>query len=165
MTFNVTTILYSCLHVFAIPYNLPPYFCMKYVFMFVCLIIPAPEHPRKNIHVMMQPLIKELKNLWDGVEAYGSYKEKFILRVVCLWLMHGFMAYDVFSGWSYRNTLTCSICGKETNYFLLEFGGKICYFDYHRCFLPNNHIFRRKRSTFRKDTIVTKGPTKRSSRL
>jgi hypothetical protein len=73
------------------------------------------------------------------------------------------MAYGIFAGWSCHGLLTCLICGKDTDCFRLEFGGKICYFDCHRRFLPENHSFRFKRNVFRKDTIVTKGPPKRMS--
>jgi hypothetical protein len=38
---------YSCWLIFVISYNLPPYLCMKYEFIFLCLIIPSPDHPRK----------------------------------------------------------------------------------------------------------------------
>jgi hypothetical protein len=29
--------------------------------MFLCLIIPGPDHPGPSINVMLKPLIKELK--------------------------------------------------------------------------------------------------------
>ncbi|KAL5647873.1 hypothetical protein ACJX0J_042228, partial [Zea mays] len=146
------------------PYNLPPHLCMKYDYMFLCLIILGPEHPRKHLNVMLEPLVDELKKLWEGVEAYDCYKkERFNLRVAYLWSIHDFMAYGIFAGWSCHGKLTCPICGKDTDCFRLEFGGKICYFDCHRCFLPLDHPFRFEANQFRKDTIVTKGPPKRLS--
>jgi hypothetical protein len=63
---------YSYWPVFAIPYNLPPSLCMKYEFMFLCLIVPGPDHPGPKLNVMLRPLIDELKELWNGVEAYDS---------------------------------------------------------------------------------------------
>jgi hypothetical protein len=36
---------YSCWPVFTVSYNLAPSLCMKYEFMFLCLIIPGPEAP------------------------------------------------------------------------------------------------------------------------
>jgi hypothetical protein len=36
---------YFCWPVFVVPYNLPPSLCMKYEFMFLCLIIPGTDHP------------------------------------------------------------------------------------------------------------------------
>jgi hypothetical protein len=68
--FNLTTLSYSYLPIFVIPYNLPLALCMKYEFIFLCLVIPGWDHPGTNIDVMMRPLIEELKILWEGVEAY-----------------------------------------------------------------------------------------------
>jgi hypothetical protein len=65
---------------FVVPYNIPPSLCMKYEFMFLCLVVPGPDHPRQKINVMLKSLIGELKELWNGVEAYDSYKkQKFTL--------------------------------------------------------------------------------------
>ncbi|WVZ76669.1 hypothetical protein U9M48_024624 [Paspalum notatum var. saurae] len=80
--FNESAASYFCWPVFAIPYNLPPSMCMKYEFMLLCLIIPGPKHPVPKLNVMLQPLIKELKQLC----AYDiSLKQKFTLRAVYLW--------------------------------------------------------------------------------
>jgi hypothetical protein len=73
--YNMSAASYSYWHVFAIPYNLPLVLCMKYEYMFLCLIIPGPDHPRTNINVMLKPLIEVLKQLWEGVEAY-DYDQK-----------------------------------------------------------------------------------------
>jgi hypothetical protein len=59
--YNMSASSYSCWHVFAILYNLPPALCMKYEYMFLCLIIPRPNHPGPSINVMLKPLIEELK--------------------------------------------------------------------------------------------------------
>jgi hypothetical protein len=75
MPFNMTTMSYSCWPVIAIPYNLPPALCIKYEFMFLCLVIPDPKHPGVCLNVMLQPLIEELKKLWEGVEAYDCFKK------------------------------------------------------------------------------------------
>jgi hypothetical protein len=148
---------YFCWPVFTIPYNLPPFLCMKYEFMFLCLIVPGPNHPSPQINVMLQPLIEELKQLWIGVEAYDYYKkQKFNIRAAYLWSVHDFKAYDIFAGWSVNGPLTCLICGSDTDCFRLAHGGKICYFDCHRRWLPRNHIFRQQRNAFKKDTVVTK---------
>jgi hypothetical protein len=78
--YNTSATLYSCWPVFAIPYNLPPALCMKYEYMFLCLIIPNPDHPGTNINVMLKPLMEELKQLWEGVKAYDyDQKQKFNL--------------------------------------------------------------------------------------
>jgi hypothetical protein len=96
-SYNMSVVLYSCWHVFAIPYNLPPSLCMKYEYMFLCLIIPGPDHPGTCINVMLKPLIEESKQLWEGVEAYDcDQKQKFKLRVAYLWLVHDFRMYSIF---------------------------------------------------------------------
>jgi hypothetical protein len=96
-SYNMSVVLYSCWPVFAIPYNLPPSLCMKYEYMFLCLIIPGPDHPGTCINVMLKPLIEESKQLWEGVEAYDyDQKQKFKLRVAYLWSVHDFRVYSIF---------------------------------------------------------------------
>jgi hypothetical protein len=52
---------YSCWPIFVVSYNLPPSLCMKFEFMFLCLIVPGPEAPGPRISVMLKLLIEELK--------------------------------------------------------------------------------------------------------
>jgi hypothetical protein len=68
--YNMSAASYSCWHVFNIQYNLPPSLCMKYEYMLLCLIIPGPDHLGTCLNVMLKPLIEELKQLWEGVEAH-----------------------------------------------------------------------------------------------
>jgi hypothetical protein len=68
-----------------------------------------------------------------------------------------------FSRWSCNGLLTSPICIKETSCFRLKFGGKISYFDCHRCFLPLDHKFRLDSDTFKKGNIVLEGPPRRLS--
>jgi hypothetical protein len=124
---------YSCWPVFAVPYNLPPSLCMKYEFMFLCLVVPNSDHPGPKINVTLTPLIDELKELCNGVEAYDSHKkQKFTLLAAYLWSIHDFMAYGIFAGWSIHGRLTCPICHSNTDFFCLTAGGKISYFNCHR---------------------------------
>jgi hypothetical protein len=97
--FSTNSTPYSCLPVFAVSYNLPPSLCMKFEFMFLCLIVPGPEALDPQINVMLKLLIEELKQLWIGVKAYDCYKkQKFNLRVAYLWSVHDFKAYDILAG-------------------------------------------------------------------
>ncbi|KAA0036187.1 uncharacterized protein E6C27_scaffold69G00560 [Cucumis melo var. makuwa] len=58
---------YSMWPVILIPYNLPPWKCMKAPFTFLSLLIPGPRSPGKEIDIYLQPLIDELNELWvDG---------------------------------------------------------------------------------------------------
>jgi hypothetical protein len=162
--YNTSASSYSCWPIFAITYNLPPALCMKYEYMFLRLIMPGLDHPGPSINVMLKPLIEELKQLWQGVEAYDyDQKKKFNLRVAYLWSVHDFKAYNIFLGWSCNGLLTCLICMKETSCFRLKFGGKISYFDCHRCFLPLDHEFRLDNDTFKKGNIILDGPPSRLS--
>jgi hypothetical protein len=137
---------------------------MKYEFMFLCLVVPSPDHPGPKLNVMLRALIDEFKELWNGVEAYDSHKrQKFTIQAADPWLIHDFMAYNIFVGWSVHGRLTCPICGSDTDCFCLTASGKINYFDYHRHWLPLKHPFRIQKDSFRKDTVVKKGPPKRLS--
>jgi hypothetical protein len=71
---------------------------MKCEFLFLCFIVPSLDHPGSKLNVMLKPLIDELKELWDGVEAYDSHKkQKFTPRAAYLWSIHDLMAYGISS--------------------------------------------------------------------
>jgi hypothetical protein len=96
--------------------------------------------------------------------VYNYYKkQKFNLHAAYLWSVHDFKAYDIFTSWSIHGELTCPICGSDTDCFCLMHEGKISYFDCHRRWLSEKHKFRQEQNTFKKDTIITKGPSKRLS--
>ena len=78
-----------------------------------------------------------------------------------MWTINDFPAYGMLSGWSTDGQLTCPVCIKQQKALRLINGGKFSWFDHHQCFLPRNHVFRRNRTTFRKDRIVTGGPHRR----
>jgi hypothetical protein len=44
---------YSCWPMFVVTYNLPPSLCMKYEFMFLCLIIPGLDHPGSKLIITL----------------------------------------------------------------------------------------------------------------
>jgi hypothetical protein len=43
--FSINSTPYSCWPVFVVPYSLPLSLCMKFEFMFLCLIVPGMEAP------------------------------------------------------------------------------------------------------------------------
>jgi hypothetical protein len=55
LPFNLNASSYSCWPMFAIPYNLLLALCMKYDFIFLCLVIHGLDHPVTKINVMMRP--------------------------------------------------------------------------------------------------------------
>src|SRR5262245_48795818 len=83
---------------------------------FMSMLIPGPKSPGNDIDVYLQPLIDELKELWNGVEAYDVCKgEKFTMHAVILWTINDFPAYAMLSGYSTKGYLTCLFCMSETS--------------------------------------------------
>ncbi|XP_056685729.1 uncharacterized protein [Spinacia oleracea] len=71
---------YSTWPVMLIPYNLPPWLCMKPSSFILSTLIPGKTSPGIYIDVYLQPLVHELKLLWTGVEAFDAFgREKFNL--------------------------------------------------------------------------------------
>jgi hypothetical protein len=56
-------------------------------------------------------------------------------------------------------------CKNWVLHFRLKFGGKICYFDCLRRFLPLDHSFRLDSNAFKKGNIILEGPPRRLSGL
>ena len=99
---------YSTWHVVLIPYNLPPWVCMKPSSFILSLIIPGKSSPGINIDVFLQPLIHELKLLWDGVVVFNAYSnEYFNMRAVRRCTINDFPAYAILSGWSTKGYKAC----------------------------------------------------------
>ncbi|XP_057250770.1 uncharacterized protein LOC130591463 [Beta vulgaris subsp. vulgaris] len=142
---------YSIWPVMLVPYNLPPSMCMKPSSMLLSMLIPGPKGPGDAIDVYLQPLIEELKELWEvGVETYdASKKENFKMRAALLSTINDFPAYAMLSGWSTKGKRACPCCHKETSYMWLPNCFKHVYMR-HRRFLPINHPWRRKKDVFGK---------------
>ena len=77
---------HSCWPIIMVIHNLPPWFWMKKKFMMLCLLISGPQQPRNDIDVCLEPLLDDLKMLWElGVESYATHQQElFTLRVVLL---------------------------------------------------------------------------------
>jgi hypothetical protein len=68
--FGMLNVNYTCWPVILIPYNLPPWLCLKQPYWMMSMLIPGPKSPGVNIDVYLQPLIDELHDLWvKGVET------------------------------------------------------------------------------------------------
>ncbi|KAK8949046.1 hypothetical protein KSP39_PZI005941 [Platanthera zijinensis] len=147
--FGIISTNYSVWPVVLIPYNMPPWLCMKTPNFFISLIIPGPGQPGNDIDVYLQPLIDELKILWEfGVHTYDAYtKCNFNMRAAVLWTINDFPAYANLSGWSTKGKLACPCCNKDTWYCRLKNGSKMCYMG-SRCFLEPNHRWRKDKKSF-----------------
>ncbi|XP_010670313.3 uncharacterized protein LOC104887394 [Beta vulgaris subsp. vulgaris] len=130
-----------------IPYNLPPWICMKPHSFILSLLIPRLTSPGRNIDVYLQPLIEELKELWEvGVETFDAYtKQNFNMRAMLLWIINDFPAYGDLSGWCTKGKFACPSCHKEARRTSLKHKGG--YLD-HRCWLPINHKWRKDGKSF-----------------
>ncbi|XP_056685554.1 uncharacterized protein [Spinacia oleracea] len=90
---------YSIWPVILIPYNVPPELCMKQSNMILSMLIPGPKGPGDAIDVYLQPLIEELKDLWEvGVETFDAATQRhFQLRAALMWTINDFPAYAMLS--------------------------------------------------------------------
>ncbi|WMV23690.1 hypothetical protein MTR67_017075 [Solanum verrucosum] len=140
---------YSIWPVVLIPYNLPPWLCMKQENFVFSMLILGPGSPGDAIDVYLQPLIDELNELWKtGVVTFdASIKQNFTLHAALLWTINDFPAYANLSGWSTKGKLACPCCNKETISIRLNNGQKQCYMG-HRRFLPLNHKWRKDKKSF-----------------
>ncbi|OMO68751.1 Transposon, En/Spm-like protein [Corchorus capsularis] len=155
--FKLMSTTYSTWPVVLINYNLPPWIGMKQPAFILSMIIPGDKGPGNDIDIYLQPLIHELKQLWEGVETYdSSRKQNFHLRAALLWTINDFPAYAYLSGWSTRGRYACPCCAAETCSKWLSNGKKFCYMG-HRWWLDADHHFRFQNHLF-DNTIETREP-------
>ncbi|GKB69874.1 hypothetical protein Tco_0931286 [Tanacetum coccineum] len=147
--FRTMTISHSTWPVVLIPYNLPPWLCMKQPSFILSILIDGPKAPGDKIDVYLQLLIDELKDLWrDGVSTYdASSKSMFQLHAALLWTISDFPAYAKLSGWSTQGRLACPTCNIKTRSFRLKQSRKFCYLG-HRRWLKENNKLRRDKAAF-----------------
>lgn len=83
-------------------YNMPPWMCMKQPYTILSLLIPRKYYPGNDIYVYLEPLIDELKQLWEvGAATFDAYGEKiFDMHACVLWKLNDFPAYDNLFGWA-----------------------------------------------------------------
>ncbi|XP_062112702.1 uncharacterized protein LOC133823866 [Humulus lupulus] len=117
---------YSMWPVLLMPYNMPPWRCMKREFLMMALLIPGRRAPGKDIDVYLQPRIDELKELWEN-------------GVPILWTIDDFPAYGTVSGYSTQGYKACPVCEDDTSSFRIR--GKTCFMG-HRRYLCLNHQWR-----------------------
>jgi hypothetical protein len=111
---------YSFWLVFVMPYNLPPNKCLKEEFIFLALVIPGPKEPKKQMNIFLCPVMEELKELWQGVDACDSHlKCSFNLWAAYLCSIHDYLAYGKFVGWCVHSQLNYPVCMDESDAFKL----------------------------------------------
>ncbi|CAN1782437.1 hypothetical protein LINPERHAP1_LOCUS15825 [Linum perenne] len=132
-----------------IPYNLPPWMIMKSSNFIISMLIPGPESLGDAIDVYLQPLIAELKELWEvGIQTFdASKRQNFQLHAALMWTINDFPAYGNLSGWSTKGRLACPACNMDTMSTWLYKGAKFYYMG-HRRWLPTGHRWRRDKESF-----------------
>ncbi|XP_071912376.1 uncharacterized protein [Coffea arabica] len=147
--FNNMSSTHSTWPVVLIPYNLPSWMCMKQPYFMLFLLIPGPSSPGNNIDIYLQPLVKELTELWDfGIQTYdASQKENFQLHAALFWTINDFPGYAMLSGWSTKGEYACPVCHKFTHARRLTHSFKYCYMG-HRRFFDSKHKFRKQAQIF-----------------
>ncbi|KAL8156692.1 hypothetical protein AgCh_001698 [Apium graveolens] len=147
-------------------YNLPPWLNMKPENLILSTLIPGPTDPGNSIDVYLQPLVEELKELWDvGVTTFdAATNQNFVLRASVLWTISDFPGYTMLSGWSTKGYLACPICNYETLSTYLKHSRKVCYMN-HRRFLYSNHKWRSDKKRFNGQVKVGQAPAVLSGRM
>jgi Transposase family tnp2 len=122
---------------------------MKDSYLFLSSLIPGPIGPGQKIDVYLQPLIEELKELWEeGMVTYdASLDEIFTLRVALLWTISDFSGYEYLSGYCVQGEFGCPNCNCQTWSLWLKNGHKYCFMG-HRRFLDSNHKYRYDKDSF-----------------
>jgi len=133
---------------------------MKREYLFLSILVPGRNHPKRSLDIFLRPLIEELQELWiNGVNAFDiSVKQNFNLQAVLMWTISDFQAYGILSGWTTHGGMSCPYCMDQTDAFQLKNGHKSSWFDCHRRFLPTDHVFHQNERFFRKGHIVDDDP-------
>ncbi|GJV43496.1 transposon protein, CACTA, En/Spm sub-class [Tanacetum coccineum] len=130
-------------------YNLPPWLCMKRKYIMMSLLIQGPKQPGNDIDVYLEPLIEDMKTLWNtGVEVYDAYaKDNFLLRAMIFCTISDFPAYGNLSGYGTKGYKACPVCEDDTHSKWLPNCRKMVYMG-HRRSLRKNHPYRKRKKLF-----------------
>ena len=93
---------YSICPVVVINKNIPPWFFVKNGHLMLDLIVPGRRQV-KNMDFYLQPLVDELKELWDGINVYDvstpiAIERSFTLYGICSYTTHDYPSLGFFSG-------------------------------------------------------------------
>lgn len=126
---------------------------------FYVIVNPGTPRTGNDIDVFLEPLIDELKDLWDnGATTYDAFRQvNFLMRAAIMWTINDFPAYANLSGWSTKGKNACPNCHYETDATWLTHGKKLCYRG-HRRHLPMSHPFRQQHESFNLSTEMRSAP-------
>ncbi|XP_074323287.1 uncharacterized protein LOC141660222 [Apium graveolens] len=130
-------------------YNLPHWLCMKRKYIMLTLLIPGPKEAGNNKDVYLQPLIEDLKLLWDqGEKMYDAYNQTYFnLCAMIFCTISDFLGYGNLSGYTIKGAKACPICEDARIDLRLKNYKKNVYMG-HRTFLPLTHAYRKRKNDF-----------------
>ncbi|KAL2619988.1 hypothetical protein R1flu_000193 [Riccia fluitans] len=137
---------YSIWPMMLINYNIPPWLAIKKGHMMLSLIIPGPKN-LATMDVYLEPLVEELKLLWDGVCAYDAVARCphddrwFTLHAICMWTIHDSPGLGFISGLVVSGTRGCPTCGDQLQAQYSTSLGSTYYLG-HEKYLPLDHPLR-----------------------
>jgi hypothetical protein len=109
--------------------------------------IPSLEFVKnENIDIYLQPLVEELKKLWIGVPIVDVTmlvrSQSFSLRAICMWNIHDYLAYGLFTRCQVKGYMATPLCGPnlETK---RSFQLKKNLYQGHWRYLGRHHPYRR----------------------
>ena len=115
--FGIKSTNWSTWPVVLVNYNIPPWLATKKGHIILSLLIPG-KHKVKNMNVYLQPLLDELKTLWeeglpiiDASKGHASAKY-FQCRGILLWTMHDYPGLGDCASFSVSGYSACPMhCG------------------------------------------------------
>ncbi|WVZ62416.1 hypothetical protein U9M48_012172 [Paspalum notatum var. saurae] len=139
-TFNST---YSIWPVILIPYNLPPWKCMKQTNFILSLVISGPRALGADMDVYLKPFVDDMVDMCvKGIRTYDAFKDEcFQLHVAILCSISDLPGLGYLHGCVSSGKVSCPECHSHECSLQLKKGGKYV-FVCHRRFLDANHIFR-----------------------
>ncbi|XP_074336237.1 uncharacterized protein LOC141673392 [Apium graveolens] len=114
------------------------------------LAADGPQEPGNDIDVYLQPLIDDLKKLWEESEpnVYDAHtKSFFTLKAILMWTINDFPGYGNLSGCVNKGYRACPVCGDHTVAKYLSRNRKMSY-QGHRRYLDLYHPYNRQRTAF-----------------
>lgn len=127
--FGTCSVSHSTWPVILIPYNFPPWICMKPSNFILSLLISGPKSPVKNMDVYLQLVIKKLHYLFcKGVRTFdASCSEWFTLCVVVPGTISDCPGNAYLSQRKTNREVCCATCYSGTCFLKSKHGHKACY--------------------------------------
>jgi hypothetical protein len=123
-------------------YNLPPHLCQKRRYLMLTMIISRPRQPSNDIDVFLEPLMEDMKILFDiGVTMVDASIKKFTLKAIIFVTITDYPGLFSLSG-QIKGKTGCVVCIDGTCYTYLQISKKMVYMR-HRRFLVRKHKYRK----------------------